>query len=64
MKTAAHGGVFFDLGFLKFLQLIFPPTYYLKGIYENSYFLYMICFSGVLFLGLLGIRKKNIVFNL
>lgn len=49
--------VFFDLGFLKFLQLIFPPTYYLKGIYENSYFLYMICFSVVLFLGLLGIRK-------
>lgn len=56
--------VFFDLGFLKFLQLIFPPTYYLKGIYENSYFLYMISFSGVLFLGLLGIRKIKMCFPL
>ena len=49
--------IFFDLSFLKIFQLIFPPTYYLKGIYENSYFLYMICFSGLLFLGLLGIWK-------
>ena len=49
--------IFFDLSFLKIFQLIFPPTYYLKGIYETSFFFYMICFSGLLFLGLLGIWK-------
>lgn len=34
--------VFFDLGMLRQLQLLFPPTYFVTGSYDDSYLLYML----------------------
>lgn len=33
--------IFFDLGALRELQYLFPPTYYINAVYNGKYFLYM-----------------------
>lgn len=33
--------IFFDLKSLSFVQMLFPPTYYVNASYNSSYFLYM-----------------------
>lgn len=39
--------VFFDLGFLRKLQFIFPPTYYINSVYNNAYYLYALIYLAV-----------------
>lgn len=37
--------VFFDLGMLRQVQLLFPPTYFVTAAYNSSYLLYMLCYT-------------------
>ena len=39
--------VFFDLGFLRKIQFVFPPTYYINSVYNNQYYLYAIIYFAV-----------------
>ncbi len=36
--------VFFDLSFFKSLQFLFPPTYYINGVYNNNYLIYSVIY--------------------
>lgn len=53
--------VFFDLGVLRQLQYLFPPTYYINGVYTDQYIWYMllhaICTWGIYF-GLSKLLKR------
>ncbi len=40
--------VFFDLGVLRALQYLFPPTYYINAVSSNRFLLLMVVYSGVL----------------
>lgn len=40
--------VFFDLGALRELQYLFPPTYYIHGVYSDRYMVQMVMYSAVL----------------
>lgn len=54
--------VFIDIKLNYVLPLIFPPTYYLNGLYNNNYILYMVIYTAVcLILSLLinTIRNKK-----
>ena len=46
--------VFFDLGMVRTVQFLFPPTYYINGVYQSRYLLYMtvypLCCAGGCFL--------------
>lgn len=46
--------VFFDLRSLRFVQLIFPPTYYVNAIHDIKYLLYMVIYIVVLAVLCLG----------
>ena len=46
--------VFFDLGPLRRLQLLLPPTYYINGVYDPAYLGYMVVYSFVCLLLCLG----------
>ena len=48
--------VFFDIPQLRWLQLMFPPTYYITGAYHDKYMLYMVLYSGGLALICLGVN--------
>lgn len=37
--------IFFDLGVLRELQYLFPPTYYINAIYNSKYYLYMLLYT-------------------
>lgn len=37
--------IFFDLGALRQLQYLFPPTYYINAIYNSKYYLYMLFYT-------------------
>lgn len=39
--------VFLDLGSLRLLQLLFPPTYYILGAYNPMYLVYMAAYTAV-----------------
>ena len=39
--------VFFDLGFLRRFQLLFPPTYFLRGLYQPQYLLWGLVYGSV-----------------
>lgn len=39
--------VFFDLGALKMVQFVFPPTYYINAVYNSKYILYMLAYIGI-----------------
>ncbi len=39
--------VFFDLGMLRQLQLLFPPTYFVTGAYNSSYLWYMLGYTAI-----------------
>ena len=47
--------IFFDLKSLALPQLLFPPTYYLRAVYNNTYLLYMVlyilCLTGLNIIG-------------
>ncbi len=47
--------VFFDLPQLQWIQLMFPPTYYITGAYNYKYMLYMVLYSGGLALVCYGV---------
>lgn len=52
--------VFFDLGSLRQLQLLFPPTYFITAAYESRYLVYALAyFAGTLLVCVLcdGIRR-------
>lgn len=54
--------VFFDLRSLAPLGLLFPPTYYLRAIYSNRYFLYMALYTlglGALYLIARRVLRKR-----
>ncbi len=54
--------VFFDLGKLRLVQLIFPPTYYVNAAYNPLYLLYMlghILVCGALYLLMGKVRKHT-----
>lgn len=40
--------IFFDLGALRQLQLLLPPTYYINAIYDSRYLLYMAGYTAAL----------------
>ena len=40
--------VFFDLGFLRQFQYLFPPTYYINAAYSNRYMIMMVLYSVIL----------------
>jgi len=42
--------IFFDLGALREIQYIFPPTYYINAVYSNRFLLLMMVYSGILLL--------------
>ena len=37
--------VFFDLGALRMVQFLLPPTYYINGVYNTRYILYMAVYT-------------------
>lgn len=49
--------IFFDISGLLVLQLIFPPTYYLQGIYQNRYIMYLLIYTILLF-GIIFVKRK------
>lgn len=53
--------VFFDLGKLRSLQYLLPPTYYINALYSHKYSLYMVLYTGTCFgvYGLLGLKKSK-----
>lgn len=52
--------VFFDLGIIRDLQYIFPPTYYINAIYNIRYLLYMPIYIAVtIFIALAAQYLKN-----
>lgn len=54
--------VFFDLGKLRLVQLLFPPTYYVNAAYNPLYILYMVVHTllcGLLYLLIGKIRKHS-----
>ena len=52
--------VFFDLGQLRTAQYLLPPTYYINGVYSNTYLLYMLLHTAVTsaLYWLLGLLKR------
>lgn len=52
--------VFFDLGPLRPFQYLLPPTYYINGVYNAKYLLYMLAHSGICLglYSLLGLAKE------
>lgn len=46
--------VFFDLGDLRSLQYLLPPTYFIQGAYNAKYLLYMMGYTGIC-LGVYGV---------
>ena len=40
--------VFFDLGALRELQYLFPPTYFINAVYSDKFLLYMPLYTLVL----------------
>lgn len=52
--------VFFDLGKLRSLQYLLPPTYYINAVYNSKYLLYMAGYTAVCFglYSLPELRKK------
>ena len=52
--------VFFDLGNLFWLQLMFPVTYYVNGIYTNQYLLLTLIYTMVCFALCAGIDKLRL----
>ncbi len=53
--------VFFDLGQLRSLQYLLPPTYYINAVYNSKYLLYMAGYTAISFglYWLLGLVKKR-----
>ena len=53
--------VFFDLGKLRTLQYLLPPTYFINALYNPKYLLYMVLYTGICFglYGILGLRKSK-----
>lgn len=55
--------IFFDLKTLGFIQLLFPPTYYVNASYNNTYILYMALYAlagGILCIILHRLRSLKI----
>lgn len=53
--------VFFDLGALRGVQYLLPPTYYLNGVYDSGYLLGLLAYAtGCLAVyGLLGLLRRD-----
>lgn len=53
--------VFFDLGELRLVQYLLPPTYYISAVYSNTYLGYMVLHTAVTAAAywLLGMLKRN-----
>ena len=49
--------VFFDLGFLRRFQLLFPPTYFLRGLYQPQYLLWGLVYGSVTLLSAFVLGK-------
>ena len=49
--------IFFDLGFLRRFQLLFPPTYFLRGLYQPQYLLWGMLYGCVTLLSAFALRK-------
>lgn len=49
--------IFFDLGFLRRFQLLFPPTYFLRGLYQPRYLLWGMLYGCVTLLSTFALRK-------
>ena len=49
--------VFFDLGFLRRVQFLFPPTYFLRGVYQPQYLLWGLLYGCVTLLSAFVLRK-------
>ena len=49
--------IFFDLGFLRRFQLLFPPTYFLRGLYQPRYLLWGMLYGSVTLLSAFALRK-------
>lgn len=49
--------IFFDLGFLRRFQLLFPPTYFLRGLYQPRYLLWGMLYGCVTLLSDFALRK-------
>lgn len=54
--------VFFDLGALRPLQYLLPPTYYINAMYNTKYLWYMALYTGAAFgvYGFLGLCRRNV----
>lgn len=48
--------VFYDFAALRFVQLLLPPTYFVNTAYNNSYFVYMLAYTGICFTLSAGLR--------
>ena len=56
--------IFFEFRGMSELQMIFPPTYYVKAVYDGSYLIYMIGYSVAGFLLSFGLQEvKKVVKN-
>lgn len=49
--------IFFDLGFLGRFQLLFPPTYFLRGLYQPQYLLWGLLYGSVTLLSAFALGK-------
>ncbi len=49
--------VFFDLGFLRRVQFLFPPTYFLRGVYQPQYLIWGLLYGCVTLLSAFVLRK-------
>lgn len=49
--------VFFDLGILRRFQLLFPPTYFLRGLYQPQYLLWGMLYGCVTLLSAFALGK-------
>ena len=49
--------IFFDLGFLGRFQLLFPPTYFLRGLYQSQYLLWGMLYGSVTLLSAFALGK-------
>lgn len=49
--------VFFDFKSMSGVQMIFPPTYYVKAVYDSSYLIYMIVYTVIGFFLSFGLQE-------
>lgn len=49
--------IFFDMGFLRRFQLLFPPTYFLRGLYQSQYLIWGLVYGAVTLLSASALRK-------